>query len=396
MAKSKKKQPTPASALFSDEKLNRRAKYTIEMLLAPVKGPHPCGKSLRHEAIYDQIREARREDDGTVSRGVWQFELKRADWYEVEKLAGEALLSQSKDLQIAGWVGESWVVMGELAGIHRSLRLIHGLCEKYWENIYPEIEEGDFEYRSQFLDWYDQNLAERFVSLPVVEEEFVDYPFTLADWMSAVHFEAAIRRNSDPAKMLQKAESKGQPILRRLQSLLKQVPRNAIQDKINYLHTISQEFQSFMDSLNSLMPNSTVGFNQFKPALEEMTRIYKTELSQRPVPVEQSLSESTEPTANDVSEEMEIPVAHPLEANPPTVITIPSPQGLTREKAYNQLSDIADFFQQTDPHNPATQILKRLIDWQNKSLMDIFTEMGSSPEELVAFMKFMGMTGQKE
>lgn len=396
MAEPKKKQPEPTPALPSDEKLNRRAKYTIEMLLPPIKGPNPCGISLRHEPIYDQIREARREDDETVSRGVWQFELKRADWSEVETLAGEALLSQSKDLQIAGWIGESWVEIGGLAGIHRSLLLIHGLCEKYWDCLYPEIEDGDIEYRSQFFDWYDQNLAERFVSLPVAEEEFVDYPFTLADWMSAVHFETAIKRNSDPAKMLQKAESKGQPILRRLQSLLKQVPSNAIQDKINFLQTISQEFQSFMDSLNALMPKSTVAFNQFKPALDEMTRVYKAELAKRPVPIDHPLSESTESSADDVSEEMEIPVAHPLEGPPPTENEASATQGLTREKAYNQLSDIADFFQQTDPHNPATQILKRLIDWQNKSLMDIFTEMGSSPEELVAFMKFMGVTGQKE
>ena len=374
-----------------DNKLDQRAKYTVDMLLSPIKSDNLCGISLRHDLLYDKIREARREDDETVSRGIWQFDLKRADWLEVEKLSGDALLSQTKDLQIAGWVGESWILMGGLAGISRSLRLTHGLCQKFWPCLYPEIESDDMEYRSQYFDWYDQNLTQRLVALPVAEEEYVDYPFTLADWMSAVHFEAAIIRSDDPAKLIQRSESKGQPILKRLQGILRQVPRSALQDKIDFLKKISQEFEAFMTLLNSLMPKSTVAFNQFKPALYEMNRIFQTELNQRPLPVETSSSEFH----SQEDEEFQIPIFEEQEAVPVSKVTTFFPQEITSEKAYAQLSEIADFFQQTDPHNPASQILRRIINWKNKSLMDILTEMGSSPEELVAFMKFMGVAGQK-
>lgn len=374
-----------------NNKLDQQAKYTVEMLLLPIEGENSCGLSLRHDPLYDKIREARREDDDTVSRGVWQFDLKRADWFEVENLAGDALASQTKDLQIAGWIGESWIMMGGLAGVSRSLRLIHGLCEKYWPCLYPEIESEDMEYRSQFFDWYDQNLTQRLVSLPIAEEEYVDYPFTLADWMSAVHFEVAIKRSLDPTKLIQKSESKGQPILKRLQGILRQVPRNVLQDKIYFLQNLSQNFQTFMNLLNSLMPKSTVAFNQFKPALTEIIRIYQTEINQRPIPVDSSPSEALP----QEEEPYPIPIFEEQEAETVSKVNATSPQGLSHEKAYAQLAEIADYFKQTDPHNPASQILRRVISWQNKSFMDILTEMGSSPEELVAFMKFMGVTGQK-
>lgn len=379
------------SAQDNDAKLNQRAKYTVDKLLLPIEGENPCGLSLRHDPLYDKIREARREDDDTVSRGIWQFDLKRADWFEVENLAGDALASQTKDLQIAGWIGESWIMMGGLAGVSRSLLLIHGLCEKYWSCLYPEIESEDMEYRSQFFDWYDQNLTQRLVSLPIAEEEYVDYPFTLADWMSAVHFEVAIKRSLDPTKLIQKSESKGQPILKRLQGILRQVPRNVLQDKIYFLQNLSQDFQTFMNLLNSLMPKSTVAFNQFKPALTEIIRIYQTEINQRPIPVDSSPSEALP----QEEEPYPIPVFEEQEAETVSKVNAASPQGLSHEKAYTQLAEIADYFKQTDPHNPASQILRRVISWQNKSFMDILTEMGSSPEELVAFMKFMGVTGQK-
>lgn len=379
------------SAQDNDTKLNQRAKYTVEMLLLPIEGENPCGLSLRHDPLYDKIREARREDDDTVSRGIWQFDLKRADWFEVETLSGDALISRTKDLQVAGWIGESWIMMGGLGGISRSINLIHKLCEQFWSGLYPEIESEDMEYRSQFFDWYDQNLTQRLVSLPVAEEEYVDYPFTLADWMSALHFEVAIKRSNDPAKLIQKSESKGQPVLKRLQAILRQIPRKVLQDKINFLQNLSQEFQAFMNLLNSLMPNSTVAFNQIKPALTEMIRIYQTEISQRPVPVDSSPSEALP----QEKEPYPIPVFEEQEPEAVSKMNTASPQELNHERAYAQLTEIADYFQQTDPHNPASQILRRVVSWQNKSFMDILTEMGSSPEELVAFMKFMGVTGQK-
>ena len=61
-----------------------------EDLLQPIPGDNPSGKSLRYDRVYDQIKEARTEDDESLPSGAWERQAKRADSNLVIKLAGEA------------------------------------------------------------------------------------------------------------------------------------------------------------------------------------------------------------------------------------------------------------------------------------------------------------------
>lgn len=369
-----------------EEKSNSLEKYTISDLTNPIPGENPSGKSLRYEETYDRIREARREDDGTLSRGVWEYDLKRSDWSEVESVGVEALISKTKDLQIAGWVGEAWINLEGLPGVLKSIQLIHDLCEKFWPSLYPEIEEDDLEYRFQFFDWYDNTLSQRLVLLPIADENYVDYPFTLADWLSAVHFESAIRRQADPARMIQKAEDKGQPILKKLQSLLHQLPLIEINSRLDSLSEIQKSFKELNTLLNQLMPESTVALDQFETSLVEMMRIYNMEKNQRdPLPQEHPSVENTPPPIDYFTpQEESTPQQPPMKS-----------EGLTHEEAYAQIAQLASYFQTSDPHNPAAPILRRILQWQNKTITDIFAEMGSTPDEIAAFIRLIGGASQK-
>ena len=62
----------------------------FETLLAPIDGDNPAGESLRYDGTYDQIKEARREDE-VLSQGDWTRDLKVADWPKVIKLATDAI-----------------------------------------------------------------------------------------------------------------------------------------------------------------------------------------------------------------------------------------------------------------------------------------------------------------
>ena len=78
-------------------------------LLNPIPGENPSGANLRYERVYDQIKEARTEDDESIPTGAWQRTVKKADFVLVIKLAGEALATKSKDLQLAAWLTEAHV-----------------------------------------------------------------------------------------------------------------------------------------------------------------------------------------------------------------------------------------------------------------------------------------------
>ena len=137
-----------------------------EDILNPIPGDNPGGQNLRYAPIYDQIKEARREDD-ELNQGAWQHERKVADWALVSKLCQDAIAKQSKDLQLAAWLCESLVKRESVAGLREGLALCRGLIDKFWDNLYPELDEGDAEQRAAPLDWVTTKLlvAVRTVSL---------------------------------------------------------------------------------------------------------------------------------------------------------------------------------------------------------------------------------------
>jgi len=123
-----------------------------EDILNPIAGENPCGKSLRYDPVYDKIKEARREDD-ELNQGAWQTERKVADWVQVSKLCQDALATQSKDLQLAVWLAEALLKREGVRGFRDGLKLCHDLLDKFWDNLYPEVEDDDLEQRAAPLEW---------------------------------------------------------------------------------------------------------------------------------------------------------------------------------------------------------------------------------------------------
>src|ERR1700729_1344543 len=108
-------------------------------LLTPIAGDNPSGANLRYDPVYDQIKEARRQDD-TGPQGDWQRERKIADYRQVVDLAGKCLAERSKDLQLAVLFTEASLHREKFPGLHQTLDMLRGLLEQFWDTLYPEIE----------------------------------------------------------------------------------------------------------------------------------------------------------------------------------------------------------------------------------------------------------------
>jgi type VI secretion system protein ImpA len=115
-----------------------------EDLLAPIAGENPSGADLYYDKVFDQIKEARREEEDDLPAGAWErAQVKKADHRAVVKLAGEALALKSKDLRLAGWLVESHLRVEGLSVLVPGIELLRGLQETFWANFYPLIEEGE-------------------------------------------------------------------------------------------------------------------------------------------------------------------------------------------------------------------------------------------------------------
>ena len=126
-------------------------------LLNPFSAGKPSGENLRYAPIYDKIKEARREDDD-APQGDWKHERKVADWPLTVKLISEALGTQTKDLQLAAWLAEAMLRREGVAGLREVLDLMRGYLENFWDTLYPELDDGDAEYRAAPLQWVGDRL----------------------------------------------------------------------------------------------------------------------------------------------------------------------------------------------------------------------------------------------
>lgn len=140
----------------------------IEVLLKPISKESPSGDNLRYTVIYEQIKEARRFDD-PVEQGDWKTNLKTADWDKVISIATEALSKRTKDLQIAVWFTEALAMADGFTHLAGGLTLTAGLIERFWDSLYPGIEDDDIEYRIAPLEFLNERLNIALRQIPVTE-----------------------------------------------------------------------------------------------------------------------------------------------------------------------------------------------------------------------------------
>lgn len=140
----------------------------LEALLAPIPGENPSGEELRYTQVYDDIKEARRAD-APLDMGDWQREIKSSDWDRVLDLTLNALETKSKDLQIAVWLTEALVTTEGFGGLEQGLRVIEGLLEAFWDTLYPEVEDGDLEYRIAPLEFLNDKVSNLVRQVPLTE-----------------------------------------------------------------------------------------------------------------------------------------------------------------------------------------------------------------------------------
>jgi len=140
-------------------------------ILDAIPGENPSGQSLRFSPVYDRIREARREDD-SLAQGAWQHERKAADHALAIQLAQDAIATQSKDLQLAAWLCDSLLKKEGIRGLRDGIALCQALADRFWDTLYPQIEDGELEDRLAPLEWIAAKLLAAVKSVPLCRDGF--------------------------------------------------------------------------------------------------------------------------------------------------------------------------------------------------------------------------------
>lgn len=113
----------------------------VEVLLQPVPGANPCGSDLEYDpAFLDLDRMVQGKPEQQMGKTVVPAEA--PDWQAVAKSA-IALLAKTKDLRVALHVTRALLHSEGFAGLRDGLAVLRGLCERYWEGLFPKLDPDD-------------------------------------------------------------------------------------------------------------------------------------------------------------------------------------------------------------------------------------------------------------
>jgi type VI secretion system protein ImpA len=344
----------------------------FEALLKPISDEKPTGEPMQYSGLYDEIREARRADDTSLSQGKWQTDLKVADYRKVIDVATSALATQTKDIQVGVWFTEALTAQHGFAGFRDGVRLLRQYEENFWEILYPEIDEGDMEARANAFDWMNRELAFRLKKVPL----------TLGDGLSFIGWEEAARFDFpesteglpyDESEKFRKLKEQAEAENRKTGTQLrksKAATNRAFIESINL--TINECFTEVneLDRVNEekFDRNQVPSLNDLKKSLSDIlsvvTPILEEKRLEEPDP-DDFADEATEETGEDGEVVRKGPA-------------VPTGAIQNRADALKRLTDIADYFRKTEPNSPVSALIQRAVKWGNMSfdmlLQDMITD----------------------
>lgn len=300
-------------------------------------------------------------------------EVKKVDFERVIDLAEGALATQSKDLWLAVWLTEALIGRDQFEGLREGLDLIRGLIEKFWDGLYPEIEDGDLEMRATPLEWlgnYQEPdkgsspaLAVRYIALTKRGHHFFQYK------------ESHAMGREDEVK-----DSDSRRKTRELAIQEKKTPPEAIDTALietpkTYLRTLQAGLKGSLASLQTLSQlcdekfgNAAPSFRKLRLSLEEVGAVLRNllaeKLKQDPDPVGGSSEAEGAADGTGPAELKPILLRFvDLKIDPARLDELIAAELNSGEDVVLRVAAVARYLRQREPSNPVPYLLLRALRW---------------------------------
>jgi type VI secretion system protein ImpA len=366
------------------------AALNLAPLVAPIRPDAPAGESLYYDRTYDLLRDARREDDASLPRGIWQRELKRANWLDVQELATTALATRSKDLQIAAWLLEAWTHLHGFVGAGQGFCLIRELCDRYWDDMFPLPDGGDLSGRTLVIDWTNEHLWLVLQAIPLTQPTSADARvWNWSERHEALRAENLVLRGtaSPPPKDADVLTSA------KMFASIVATPRAFYVDLDRRLRTVISAVRAVEETFDARCGDAAPSLSKVLEVLKAMHEWAETVLIQRgsqesaalpPTPV--ALDAAPEPLSEEHMEG-----SRPATAGP----VMMADHARARAEAYGKLAEAAHTLMRIEPHSPTPYLVFRAIAWGEMSLAELMRHFMSSNYDIKSLYSMLGMDDWK-
>ena len=330
-------------------------------LLNPIAGDNPSGAYLRHDTkllLYDQIKEARRQDD-ELAQGDWQHERKLANYPLEAKLAQEALATRSKDLQLAAWLTEAQLNIESFAGLLQGINLCTDLIKNFWDTIYPPVEDGDLELRAGPLEFIGSALEVSLKTRPITKAGY--------DWFKykesrAVGYEEQCKNDKERKTRQAKIDEEKKLAPEAFDKAFVETPKAFYLQSEKDIDACLAALKTLGDLCDEKFGNGSPAFGKLRTSLEEVRHTVHALLEKKretePDPVE------VVPSADGVAGVPGVVAGASAAAMPGiTISVLTSSEPADRREAIATVARVAALLRQQDPHSPAPYLMMRGLRW---------------------------------
>jgi type VI secretion system protein ImpA len=362
----------------------------VEALLAPIPGENPAGQDLKHDALYDEIKEARRADDA-LGRGEWVRETKVSDWGKVAALAEGALATRTKDIKVCTWMAEALVKLHGFAGLRDSLRVMRGLHERYWEGLFPDKEDNDLDARVNAVKLMQERTADALRETPVTAGGL-----GYAQWEESNAFNVGPEVESDVADERRARAARDGKVTS--EDWLKEktlTPRSFYETAHATVAECVKEISALDGVLDELYGRDAPSLTELKKSLEAVggvvERIVKEKRLSEPWPGDDATPAAPGPqqvAGNGVG-------AGPQPAPTVAAVAVAGPIR-TRQEAVHRLGEVAAYFRQTEPHSPVAYLVERAVKWSEMPLEVWLASVIKDDGVMKTLRETLGVDGKAE
>jgi len=341
---------------------------SLDQLLAPVTDDNKVGEDIREntspDSPYYKIKDARSAARAAERNNMFDSDTSEADghWRKILELAPDILANQAKDLEVASWYTEALIRQHGYPGLRDGFKLIKGLIEQYWDELYPLPDEDGIETRVASLTGLNGEGAEGVLITPIrnvyITEGSDPGPFNYWKYQQVLEVEKII----DEETKREKADRLGFNNA----DVEKAVADSSESFYINLCDDLSEAIAAYREigalldehcGINDSPPTSNI-INMLENCLGAVKHIGKYKIPE-PETDEEPTSESDDDSSSSSTTEV-APVSGPVK---------------NREDAFKKLIEISEFFRKTEPHSPIPYILERAVKWGDMPLESLIREL---------------------
>ena len=365
----------------------------FDRLGASIETEPPAGPDLRKdytpEAVYRHIKDARQRA-GKAERNAWAEDhtAAAAEWGEVLSLAPDLLYTQSKDLEVAAWLAEALVRSRGFAGLADGFRACTILVENFWDTLHPnpdpeDDDEGEGLIRVAALAGLNGLDSRGTLIGPILSVALVDSQET-GNWgYSAFEQAAAIQAIDDHAEREKRLEHGA--------VTLEMFNNEARNTSVAFFESLTADLKSAQDWFDKLVaaiearcePDLCPPSSNIRNAMDDCQQRLKAFINEFAPSLGNDMgdTDSADESGNTGGSAGPQQISGPIQS---------------REQAFSQIRQAADYFRKAEPHSVLSWQLEECVKWGHMTLPELLKELIDDSSALENTYKRIGIPKSAE